>query len=147
MPGGDGQPRRCEVAARTLAEIERVIDRSGIVELIEERITERQARPGRPRQISVRALLIALLANAESGRLFLIQVPGFFDSLPPKTRERLGVTRVGRVTRRQVESLYGLIADHSRTRARGVWTPSTSYARSCSWRARIRDTHKPRHCH
>lgn len=109
MPGGVGQPGRCDIAARTLSEIERIIDRSGIVELIEECIAAHQARPGRPRQISVKALLVALLANAESGRLFLISVPGFFDSLPPKTRERLGITRTGRVTRRQVEGLYGLI--------------------------------------
>lgn len=92
-----------------MAEIERVIDRSEIVELIEGRIAAHQARLGRPRQISVKALLVALLANAESGRLFLINVPGYFDSLPAKTRERLGITRTGRVTRRQVESLYGLI--------------------------------------
>lgn len=57
----------------------------------------------------MKALLVALLSNAESGRLFLNRVPGFLNTMAPKTRERLGVTRVGRVTRRQVESLYGLM--------------------------------------
>ena len=64
---------------------------------------------GRPRELSVKALLVALLANAQDGNLFLISVPSYLNALSVRDRNRLGVGRTGKVTRRQVESLYGLI--------------------------------------
>ena len=77
--------------------------------MIEERITSNQVKSGRPRELSVKALLVALLANAQNGNLFLISVPGYLNTLRVRDRNRLGVGRTGKVTRRQVESLYGLI--------------------------------------
>lgn len=79
-------------------------------------------KSGRPRELSVRALLVALLANAQGGNLFLISVPSYLNSLSVRDRNRLGVGRTGKVTRRQVESLYGLIcrslhSDHDPTLA------------------------------
>lgn len=87
-----------------------MIERSGVVTLIEERITAYQVKPGRPRELGVKALLVALLANAREGHLYLIGVPGFLNALSTRERQRLGVGRTGKVTRRQVESLYGLIS-------------------------------------
>ncbi len=57
----------------------------------------------------MKALLVALLANAQNGNLFLISVPSYLNALSVRDRNRLGVGRTGKVTRRQVESLYGLI--------------------------------------
>ena len=57
----------------------------------------------------MKALLVALLANAQDGNLFLISVPSYLNALSSRDRNRLGVGRTGKVTRRQVESLYGLI--------------------------------------
>jgi hypothetical protein len=89
--------------------VEGVIERSGVVPFIESRIAEYQVKSGRPRELSVKALLVALLAGAREGNLYLIGVPGFLNSLSVRDRHRVGVGRTGRVTRRQVESLYGLI--------------------------------------
>ncbi len=87
-----------------------MIERSGVVTFIEERIAAHQVKPGRPRELSVKALLVALLANAREGHLYLIGVPEFLNSLSTRERQRLGVGRTNKVTRRQVESLYGLIS-------------------------------------
>lgn len=102
-------PGRCTIGTRTVAEVERVIERSGVIAIIEERIASYQVKSGRPRELSVKALLVALLANAQNGELYLNGVPGYLNALGTRDRQRLGVKRVGKVTRRQVESLYGLI--------------------------------------
>lgn len=89
---------------------ERVIDASGLVSRIEDCIAAHQARPGRPRELSVRTLFIALLLLAPTGRMHLIRVPAMLNGLDEPTRKRLGVRREAGVTRRQVERLYNLIA-------------------------------------
>ena len=96
LPGRVPQPRRCAIATRPLKLIEAVIDRSGVVALIEERIISYQAKSGRPRELSVKALLVALLANAQNGNLFLISVPSDLNALSVRDRNRLGVERTGR---------------------------------------------------
>jgi hypothetical protein len=52
----NAEVRRCE----------RVIDDSGIVPFLEARIVAFNKRPGRPRELSVRALMVALLLLSET---------------------------------------------------------------------------------
>jgi hypothetical protein len=89
--------------------VEGVIDHSGIVAVLENAIEETRTKAGRPREISVRALLVALLVLGMDGREHLIRVVRLLNGLDPKTRKRLGVTRTAPVTRRQVERLYNVI--------------------------------------
>lgn len=90
---------------------ERVIDASGLVTFLEERIADHKQVSGRPRELSVRTLLVALLLLSQSGSMHLIRVPAMVNNLDAATRKRLGVTRAGGITRRQVERLYNLIAE------------------------------------
>lgn len=69
--------------------------------------------------MSVKALLVVLLANAEHGDLFLTHARGSLDCLSGCDKVRLGITRKGHVTRRQVENLYGLICRALRTSGEG----------------------------
>lgn len=102
-----------------MSQIEEIVDNSGVVEFIEARISAYQKKQGRPRELSVKALLVALLANAERGELFLTHARGTLDCLSGRDKMRLGITRQGHVTRRQVENLYGLICRVLRTSGEG----------------------------
>jgi len=87
-----------------------VIDASGLVAFLEGRIAQHKQVSGRPRELSVRTLLVALLLLSQSGSMHLVRVPGMLNNLDTPTRKRLGVVRAGGITRRQVERLYNLIA-------------------------------------
>jgi hypothetical protein len=87
-----------------------VIDASKLVKFLETRIAAQKQVAGRPREISVRTLLVALLLLAESGSMHLVRVPSMLNCLDTATRKRLGVVRADGITRRQVERLYNLIA-------------------------------------
>lgn len=89
---------------------ERVIDSSGLVSYIEDLIAEHKHVSGRPRELSVRTLLVALLLISQTGTMHLVRVPKLLNGLDAQTRKRLGVVRAGGITRRQVERLYNLIA-------------------------------------
>jgi hypothetical protein len=87
-----------------------VIDASGLVAFLEGRIAQQKQVSGRPRELSVRTLLVALLLLSQSGSMHLVRVPEMLNNLDTPTRKRLGVVRAGGITRRQVERLYNLIA-------------------------------------
>jgi hypothetical protein len=89
----------------------RVIDASGLVAFLEGLIAQHKQVFGRPREISARTLLVALLLLSQSGSMHLIRVPGMLNRLDAPTRKRLGVVRSGGITRRPVERLYNLLAD------------------------------------
>ena len=88
---------------------ERVIDESEVVALIEDCIAKIAGGPGRPRELSVRTLCVAHLLLPQSGRSHLIRIPEVLNALPAADRKRLGITRKGGVTYRQVTRLYVLI--------------------------------------
>ena len=87
-----------------------VIDDSALAVVIEEKINAHRPKSGRPRELSVRTLLIALLLLSETGTMHLSRVPALLNSLDKKTKTSLGITRKAGVTRRQVERLYNVIA-------------------------------------
>ena len=78
---------------------------------LEDTLAGLDARPGRPRQLSVRALLVALQLMALDGEFFLKDVPVLLDALSARNRRRLGLWTGCRITERQVLHLYGRICD------------------------------------
>jgi hypothetical protein len=56
------------IADEEVAAIKDLIEQSGVAEWIEDELSARRRRPGRPRQLSVRALLCALLLLATDDR-------------------------------------------------------------------------------
>lgn len=94
-----------------LARVEAVVDRSGIAPLLEVLLPVGV----RPRQLSVRTLLVGMLACQAEGRpAHLCRVHRSLLSLPDADRRRLGVDvdwRSGphRLTYRQVERTFSLV--------------------------------------
>ena len=95
---------------RAIVQAEKLIDASGVVDTLEAAISAGQARPGRPRELPVRTLLVSLVVLAQTGTMHLTRVPGLLNDLDDTTKTRLGINRRAGVTRRQVERLYNLIA-------------------------------------
>jgi hypothetical protein len=98
-------------AAPTLERIEAVVDASGQAPVIEARLPG----GGRPRQLSVRTLLVgALLAVTDNRPLQLVRVHTSLTSLADNDRRRLGIDVVWRggphvLTYRQVERTFALV--------------------------------------
>ncbi len=108
-------PRQCDgivsVSTSRLAQAEAAIDRSGIVAFVETLITTRTRGLGRPREIPVHTLFVALVMLGIGGRFHLSRVVEYLNDLPDFTKRRLGLERGGDITRRQVENLYGLVCE------------------------------------
>jgi hypothetical protein len=92
----------------TLSVVEKFLDESRLDVRIDDLIAQKTGR-GRPRQLSVRALLVGLTLNAQGGRSHLTRVTDTLNALPTSTRRRLGITRSTPVTYRQVTRLFDLI--------------------------------------
>lgn len=88
-------------------EAERLVDESGISSKVETLLAEMHRRGGRPRELSVKALFVALQLMAFSGRYYLNDVAKVLNGFSRPTRVRLGLIRVsGRpITNRQVQYL------------------------------------------
>lgn len=99
-----------EAEAR-LERIERIVERSAVAERVEAMLPVGV----RPRQLSVRTLLVGMLLVAREGRpAHLSRVHGALTSLPEADQWRLGVIAVWkdglhRLTYRQVERTFGLV--------------------------------------
>lgn len=73
-----------------LARAEKLVDRAGVVELLEDLLPT----GGRPRELPVRALLVGLaLLPMTDAPQHLDRVAGLLNSLPGADRDRLGVVR------------------------------------------------------
>jgi hypothetical protein len=100
-------------AALTLWRLEEIVDASGVAEVMEQRLPVGV----RPRQLSVRTLLIGILLVISDGRpAHLRRVHRALCGLPLEQRMRLGVLvewRAGphTLTYRQVERTFSLLAD------------------------------------
>jgi len=97
----------------SLARLEQVVDTSGVAARIEVLLPV----GARPRQLSVRTLLVGMLAcQADSRPAHLARVHAALVSLPAPDRARLGVIATWKtgphtLTYRQVEYTFGLIVD------------------------------------
>ena len=89
---------------------ERVIDASNVVTQVECVLPILKVKSGRPSELPVRALFVALLMLGGEGRLHLVRVAPLLNSLPKADRVRLGVDRPSGVTRRQVGRLVDLLS-------------------------------------
>jgi hypothetical protein len=89
--------------------VEKVLDQTRLDVLLLNAIEANAKRPGRPREISVRAFLVALIVLGLDGREHLIRVVRLLNSLDEKTLVRLGVSRKEPITRRQVENLNRVV--------------------------------------
>jgi len=92
-----------------VTEAERLLDENGTIAFIEGCISSAAVKSGRPRELSVRALMVALQVQVFEGRFLLTTVPRLLNSLDPATRRHLGITRKSGVTLRQVQHLFDRI--------------------------------------
>jgi hypothetical protein len=97
--------------AQQLRQAEAVLKKYDLVKRVEQCIAATTSPAGRPRELSVRALLVSLCVLAGDGRMHLIRVPRLLNSLSPSARRNLGIMRSGDITRRQVERLFNLVAE------------------------------------
>ncbi len=81
-----------------LAQAEAAIDRSGIVAFVEPLITASNRGLGRPCEIPVRTLFVALVMLGLGGRFHLSRVVEYLNGLPDSTKRRLGLERDGDIT-------------------------------------------------
>ena len=92
-------------------EAETLVDEAKAYVRVEELLALRDRRKGRPRDLSVKALFVALQLLSFSGTYFLRDVPKVLNGISPEARRRLGLVRKnGRpVTLRQVNYLMNRI--------------------------------------
>ena len=95
--------------AQLIGRAERTLANCEAESMITTAIEFAQSRPGRPREISVKAYLVALLVLGQEGRMHLIRVVRLLNQLDAPTRRRLGITRTEAITRRQVENIHHVI--------------------------------------
>ncbi len=95
-----------------------VIDGSGVVPYIEDAIATSRHRSGRPRELSIRALLVGLLLCSHHGSLHLADLRRLLNGLPAHAKKQLGISRTNAVTRRQVEGVFAVVT--STLEAQGV---------------------------
>ena len=88
---------------------ERVVDASGLATTLEQRVRAHQRRAGRPRELTMRNFLVGMYLVATTGTLHVCRIAPLLNDLPPATRKRLGLTRDGGVTQRQVQRLFATI--------------------------------------
>ncbi len=86
--------------------LERLVDDTGLADELEAAIRALYKRPGRRRQLSVRTLLVGLLALSTTGSLHLIRLAPLLNALPAATRRRLGIEAI---TERQVQRTFDLV--------------------------------------
>jgi hypothetical protein len=101
-----------------VATAERVVDASGLASSLDARLRGYQRRPGRPRELSMRNFLVGMFLVAESGTLHICRIAPMLNGMPTGTRKRLGLTRDGGVTDRQVQRLFATIS--AALRAAGI---------------------------
>lgn len=94
---------------------EKVIDDSGLVTVLEARVAALHVRSGRPRELSIRALLVGAFLVAQHGTMHIRRVAPLMNQLPTATKRRLGIDRPGGVTTRQVQRLFTTITHALRT--------------------------------
>lgn len=104
MPGVTGQPD-----AEAVRTAERVVDASGLAATLEQRVKAHQRRTGRPRELTMRNFLVGMYLVATTGTLHICRIASTLNGLPPATRKRLGLTRPGGITDRQVQRLFATI--------------------------------------
>ena len=96
--------------SRLIKEAEALLDDSGAATEVEHLISAMAIKSGRPRELSVRTLFVALQVLAFEGDHYLINVPKLLNRLDPITKRRLGVYhRI--VTYRQVQHLFAVISE------------------------------------
>lgn len=88
-----------------------LIDKSNLSPFLIGAINDASVKSGRPRELPVRTLLVALAHLATTGTMHLSRIPAMLNGLDPQSKRDLGITRKGGITRRQVENLYNLICE------------------------------------
>lgn len=88
-----------------------LIDNSNLAPFLNQAIENAAVKSGRPRELPVRTLLIALAHLSTTGTMHLSRIPAMLNGLDPQSKINLGITRANGVTRRQVENLYNLICE------------------------------------
>ena len=81
----------------------------GTLEHVENLISASAIKSGRPRVFTVKMLLVGLMLIADQGVLHLTRIVKTLNGLDTNSKNVLGIKT--KITRRQVEHLYGLISD------------------------------------
>ncbi len=92
---------------------EQQIRTNGTLEHVENLIEKNAKKSGRPRTFTAKMLIVGLMLAADDGVLHLSKIVKTLNSLDTNSKHLLGIK--GKITRRQVEHLYGLIARHLAT--------------------------------
>jgi len=88
---------------------EKMITSEGTLEHVENLISASAIKSGRPRVFTVKMLLVGLMLIADQGVLHLTRIVKTLNGLDTNSKNVLGIKT--KITRRQVEHLYGLISE------------------------------------
>lgn len=86
-----------------------MVDTSDLAAVLEARVEAHKRRSGRPRELTMRNFLIGVYLVASTGTLHITRVAPMLNTLPTGTRRRLGLTRPGGVTERQIQRLFSTV--------------------------------------